>query len=88
MLRGAPQTFFDVYKDTFDYLQEHEPMGLIHIGFHSHFGGRPLMTAMLDKLLKFLSAQSDVYFPGHNALASWVLERKGDELTYANRFFA
>ena len=23
VLRGAPQTFFDVYKDTFDYLQQH-----------------------------------------------------------------
>jgi peptidoglycan/xylan/chitin deacetylase (PgdA/CDA1 family) len=88
VLRGAPQTFFDVYKDTFDYLQANEPMGLIHIGFHSHFGGRPLMTAMLDKLLKFLSAQSDVGFPGHNALAKWMLERKGAELSYANRFFA
>ena len=43
--------------------------------FHSHFGGRPLMTAMFDKLLKFLCAQPDVHFPGHNAIAQWVLER-------------
>jgi len=88
VLRGAPQTFFEVYKDTFDYLRAHEPMGLIHIGFHSHFGGRPLMTAMFDKLLAFLRAQPDVHFPGHNAIAQWILERGGDELSYANRFFA
>jgi peptidoglycan/xylan/chitin deacetylase (PgdA/CDA1 family) len=60
VLRGAPQTFFEVYKETFDYLRTHGPMGLIHIGFHSHFGGRPLMTAMFDKLLAFLRAQPEV----------------------------
>jgi hypothetical protein len=38
---------------------------LLHVAFHGHFGGRPLMTAMFDKLLAFLSAQSDVhFFPG------------------------
>ena len=31
--------------------------------FHSHFGGRPLMTAMFDKLLKFLRAQPEVHSP-------------------------
>jgi hypothetical protein len=84
---GTPRTFFDVYKDTFEYLREHEPMGLLHIGFHSHFGGRPLMTAMFDKLLGFLQAQPEVHFPGHNPIARWMLERAGDELSYANRFF-
>jgi len=88
VLRGAPQTYFDVYKDTFDYLREHEPMGLLHVAFHSHFGGRPLMTAMFDKLLAFLAAQPDVHFPGHNAIAKWVLERGDDDLSYAKRFFA
>jgi allantoinase len=88
VLRGAPQTFYDVYKDTFEYLRAHEPVGLIHIGFHSHFGGRPLMTAMFDKLLKFLTTQSDVHFPGHNAIAEWVLGRGDTELSSASRFSA
>jgi hypothetical protein len=43
---------------------------------------------MLDKLLAFLEAQPDVCFPGHDALADWMLTRQGPELTYANRFFA
>src|SRR5262249_56213905 len=54
VLRGAPRSFLEVYRDTFEYLREHEPMGLLHIGFHSHFGGRPLMTAILDKLFQLL----------------------------------
>jgi hypothetical protein len=46
------------------------------------------MTAMFDKLLKFLRAQPQVHFPGHNAIARWILERGDDELSYAKRFFA
>ena len=83
VLRGTPRSFFDVYRDTFEYLRAHEPLGLIHIGFHSHFGGRPLMTAVFDKLLAFLCAQPDAHFPGHAALARWVLERGGEGLSYA-----
>jgi peptidoglycan/xylan/chitin deacetylase (PgdA/CDA1 family) len=88
VLRGQPRSYYDVYADTFEYLREHEPMGLLHVAFHSHFGGRPLMTAMFDKLLKFLRAQPEVHFPGHNAIAQWVLEHGDDELRYASRFFA
>jgi allantoinase len=88
VLRGEPRGFFQVYEDTFEYLLEHEPMGLIHVGFHSHFGGRPLMTAMFDKLLKLFSTHSDVWFPGHNKIAQWVLEQEDDQLTYAKRFFS
>ena len=87
-MRGQPRSYYDVYADTFAYLREHEPMGLLHVAFHSHFGGRPLMTAMFAKLLKFLRAQPEVHFPGHNAIAQWVLERGDDELSNANRFFA
>ena len=53
VLRGQPRSYYDVYADTFEYLRDHEPMGLLHVAFHSHFGGRPLMTAMFDKLLKY-----------------------------------
>jgi peptidoglycan/xylan/chitin deacetylase (PgdA/CDA1 family) len=77
VLRGAPRGFFDVYHDTFEYLRAHEPTG-----------GRPLMTAMLEKLLTFLRAQPEVHFPGHAALARWILDREGDELSFANRFSA
>jgi hypothetical protein len=45
------------------------------------------MTAMLDKLLAFLRAQPEVHFPGHAALARWILQRGGEELGDANRFF-
>jgi hypothetical protein len=58
------------------------------VAFHSHFGGRPLMTAMFDQLLKFLAHHPDAWFPGHNRIADWVLGQPDDQLTYAKRFFA
>lgn len=87
VLRGAPSTFFDVYKDSFDYLREHEPMGLVHIGFHSHFGGRPLMAAQFDKLLAYLKFHTDVWWPGHNEMAKFVRTLEPDALRYRQRFF-
>jgi allantoinase len=50
-LRASPQIYFDVYKETFDYLHACEPGSLINVGLHSHFGGRPLMSAMFRKVL-------------------------------------
>ena len=88
VLRGTPRSFAQVYEDTFEYLNAHEPMGLIHIGFHSHFGGRPLMTAMFDKLLKMFAGHPDVWFPGHERIAQWALEQDYDAFTYSKRFFA
>jgi peptidoglycan/xylan/chitin deacetylase (PgdA/CDA1 family) len=88
VLRGTPRAYLDVHRDTFAYLLEHEPMGLLHVAFHSHFGGRPLMTAMFDELLKFLVAQPGVWFPGHDRMAAWALDQPEGATTYAKRFFA
>ena len=55
VLRGSPLDFYDVYRETFDYLHEHEPMAMLPIAMHSHWGGRPLMAAMLQKILTHYS---------------------------------
>ena len=53
-LRASPRIYFDVYKDMFDYLHACEPGGLINIGVHSHFGGRPAMAAVFRQILEYL----------------------------------
>jgi hypothetical protein len=88
VLRASPRDFVEVYQDTFEYLRAHEPMSLLNIAFHSHFGGRPLMSAMLLKVLQFLSQFPDVWFVRHGELVNWLTEQKIDELPYAKRFFA
>ncbi|MDP6558636.1 MAG: polysaccharide deacetylase family protein [Candidatus Binatia bacterium] len=87
VLRGNPRHYFDVYRDTFDYLYEHEPMGLLHVAIHSHFGGRPLMAAMFLKVLEYIKGFPDVWFPRHRELIHWMAEQEIDELPYAGRFF-
>ena len=72
VLRAGPRDFFDAYKDAFDYLYEQEPMSLLHIGLHSHTGGRPMIAAAADKLLRYLKEFPEVWFVRHGALADAI----------------
>jgi len=76
VLRASPRDFHDVYIDTFDYLHAHEPGSLLHIGVHGHFGGRPLIAAMLLKVLRYVSGFPEVWFARHGELAQWFREAK------------
>ena len=74
-LRSSPRDFYNVYKDTFDYLYQHEAPSLINLTVHCHFGGRPLMSAMLHELLRYMKGFPDVWFARHDEVARWVLEQ-------------
>lgn len=87
VLRASPRDFHDVYKDTFDYLYNQEPAGLLHLAIHSHFGGRPLITAQFLKLLRYFGEFSDVWFPTHRELVQHFAALKIDEVPYSTRFF-
>ncbi len=87
VLRASPRDLFDTYKETFDYLYTNEPGALIGLVFHSHSGGRPIVAAMLEKILKYFRQFPDVWFASHDALAGWAIENNvGDQVTYASRF--
>src|SRR6185295_16614981 len=72
-LRSSPRVFYNVYKDTFDYLYKYETPGLINLTVHAHFGGRPMMSAMLHELLRYMKGFPDVWFPRHDEVARWTL---------------
>ena len=74
-LRSSPRDFYNVYKDTFDYLYQHESPSLMNLTVHAHFGGRPLMSAMLHELLRYMKGFSDVWFARHDEIARWALEQ-------------
>jgi len=86
VMRASPCDFYDAYKSTFDYLYEHEPMGMLAVTLHCHFGGRPLIISVFDELLKYFSKHRDVWFVRNHELALWALEAN-QEFTYASRFF-
>jgi peptidoglycan/xylan/chitin deacetylase (PgdA/CDA1 family) len=88
VLRASPRDFYNVYKDTFDYLYEQEPLGLLQVGFHSHFGGRPLMSAMVDKIFRYFASFPDVWFTTHAEIVQWFVALQIDQIPPAQQFFA
>lgn len=88
VLKSNTTDLIDVYKSTFDYLYEHEPMSLITFTLHCQFGGRPMVTAAFDQFVKYLKQFPDVWFARHSELAQWALDADVDEHTYAARYFS
>jgi peptidoglycan/xylan/chitin deacetylase (PgdA/CDA1 family) len=88
VLSASPLDFHDVYRETFDYLYAHEPMSMLPIAMHCHWGGRPLMAAMLQKILTHYAQFSDVWFASSTEIAQWMIEQKVDGAPYDRRFFA
>jgi hypothetical protein len=87
VLRASPRDFFEVYKDTFDYLREQEPMSMLPLAMHCHWGGRPLMAAMLNKILQYMKEFPDVWFATSGEIADWCLQQGVEALPYKDRFF-
>src|ERR1700676_1195645 len=88
VLRASPLDFHDVYRETFDYLYAHEPMAMLPVAMHCHWGGRPLMAAMLQKVLAYYSQFTDVWFARSSEIAEWMIAQKLDQVSYDTRFFA
>jgi len=75
VLRGSPRDFLNVYLDTFDFLQTSGAVEIINLTLHTHFGGRPMMAAMLAKILERYRAAGDVWFARHDEMAAFILSR-------------
>ena len=86
VLRASPRDFFDVYKDTFDFLYAQEPMAMLQVAVHSHFGGRPMMSAVFHQVLRYFQGFPDVWFPRHRELVQWLVDQNVEDLPYAKRF--
>ena len=87
VMRASPRDLYDALIGTFDYLADNEPMGLLVVTMHCQFGGRPLITAVLQEILKHIATSTLCWTARHEELANWALMRDSDELTYRRRFF-
>ena len=87
VLRGNPRDWYDVYQDTFDYLYRNEPVSYLNITVHCHFGGRPLISAQIDRILKYIRGFPDIWIVRHDELAQWVLDNGIKEWTNGERFY-
>jgi peptidoglycan/xylan/chitin deacetylase (PgdA/CDA1 family) len=77
--RGHPRAYFEVYADTFDYLYAHERGALLHVAIHAHFGGRPLVAAMLQRMLDHFARYAGVWFARHDDVARHAAAQALDE---------
>jgi peptidoglycan/xylan/chitin deacetylase (PgdA/CDA1 family) len=87
VLKSSSRDLYDVYTSTFDYLYEHEPMSMLVLTLHSHFGGRPMIISVFDQIMKYISQHDDVWFATLEELGDWALAAKADDHPYADRFF-
>lgn len=86
VLKSDPTELVNVYTSTFDYLHEHEPMSLLVLTLHCQFGGRPMVIAAFEKIMKYITSHDDVWLASHRELADWALAADRDEHPYQERY--
>ena len=85
VLRASPQNLVDVYRSTFDYLYENEPMSLLALTLHCQFGGRPMVIAAFDQIMQYITGHDGVWLASHRDLGRWALDNSVYENTYSRR---
>lgn len=88
VLRSSTLDLFDVHSTTFDYLNANEPMSLLALTLHCQFGGRPMVIAAFDKLIRYIAEHDSVWFTTHDELAQLALGRSEADLSYRDRYFS
>jgi peptidoglycan/xylan/chitin deacetylase (PgdA/CDA1 family) len=84
-LRGNPKDLWEIYKETFDYLREREPPAFLALSMHCHYGGRPLVSAVFDRIFGYLRQHNDVWFASFGEIARWVMDTQRDADTHPRR---
>jgi allantoinase len=87
VMRASPRDLYDAHRGTFDYLVENEPMSLLVLVIHCQFGGRPLITSVLQEILRYIAKSPDAWFARLAELANWAHVAGVDEYTYRSRYF-
>jgi allantoinase len=76
VLRSSSMDLWDVYREAFDYLYSHEPGSYLPISLHCHNGGRPMITAIYQKIFSYIAQHPEVWLACHNDIARWVLKNR------------
>jgi allantoinase len=76
VLRSSSMDLWDVHKETFDYLYHREAPAFMVLSMHCHFGGRPMISAVMDKVFKHVLRHPDVWLATYAEIAQWVAANK------------
>jgi peptidoglycan/xylan/chitin deacetylase (PgdA/CDA1 family) len=85
VLKANTTDLWDVYRETFDYLYLREAPNFLAISLHCHFGGRPLVAAVYDKIFRYLKQHPDVWFANYGQIAEWISSQGYAPETYGRR---
>jgi allantoinase len=78
VLKSSSMDLWDVYREVFDYLYLREPGSYLPLSMHCHNGGRPMITAIYQKIFNYMRSFPDVWFASHAEIADWVMKNKLD----------
>jgi allantoinase len=76
VLRSSSMDLWDVHTQTFDYLYHRETPAFMVLAMHCHFGGRPMISAVMDKVFKHVLKHPDVWVATYAEIAEWVAANK------------
>ncbi len=76
VMESSSMGLWDVYKEGFDYLYANESPAFLVMSIHCHFGGRPIIAAIFDKLFRYMTGHSDVWFASYDEIAEWVIDKR------------
>lgn len=76
VLRSSSLDLWDIYKEAFDYLYLRESPAFLVLSLHCHFGGRPIVSAIFDKIFRYMAQFPEVWLASHGEIARWVSEHK------------
>jgi allantoinase len=72
VLRSSSMDLWDVHATTFDYLYAREAPAFMVLAMHCHNGGRPMITAVMDKVFKHIADHKEVWWASYDEIAQWV----------------
>jgi peptidoglycan/xylan/chitin deacetylase (PgdA/CDA1 family) len=87
-LRSSSQDLWDVHSETIAYLREKEAPAFYAMSIHCHFGGRPLIAAVFEKIFSTLRRHDDIWFASFGEIARWVMDSQRGADIHARRLLA
>ncbi len=76
VLESSSLALWDIYRETFDFLYRQGQPALLVLAIHCHFGGRPTVAAMFDKILTHIGGHPDVWYATYAEIAHWVKDNQ------------
>jgi allantoinase len=72
VLRSSSMDLWDVHTTTFDYLYKREAPAFMVLAMHCHNGGRPMITAVMDRVFRHIARHKNVWWASYAEIAQWV----------------